>query len=225
MALPVYFGLEAFKTELGIDDTADDERFMRHLDAASRIVDRLCRRAPGDFSPQTATRTFDVSGEWSGRSMTTDGMVGYESQFLSSNLGPSARLFIPPLLEVTTLKTDEDADGTFEVTWTATTDYILYPLNTLPKREIQANLFTGSYRFPVGQQTVQIVGSWGEYSAVPYDIAEATLLLANRLRNRSKTPEGMMGDAERGFTNMNEIDPDVRSILVAGRYIDHRVFA
>lgn len=226
MSVPDYLELDDFKSEIGIDvsDTADDVKLMRTLSAASRTIDRLCRRMPGDFSPQTATRTFDIWGEWTGRNMSPEAVLSFETWYLGAKMAVDTQLFIPPLLSVTSLATDWDSDGTFETTW-ATTDYILYPLNSIPKRHVQVNLISGRYRFPVGQSVVQIVGSWGEYTTVPDDIAYATFLLANRLRNRAKSPEGMMGDTERGFTSLNQIDPDVRAILVGGGYVDYKVFA
>ena len=87
-------------------------------------------------------------------------------------------LWTPDLLSITTLKTDEDGDGTFENTLT-TDDYILYGigledrLNTYPKTEIVINYSLGDYgSFASGvQKGVQIAGVWGYgdgISATPY---------------------------------------------------------
>jgi hypothetical protein len=87
-------------------------------------------------------------------------------------------LWTPDLLSITTLKTDEDGDGTYENTFT-TDDYILYGvgledrLNTYPKTEIVINYSLGDYgSFASGvQKGVQIAGVWGYgdgISATPY---------------------------------------------------------
>ena len=86
-------------------------------------------------------------------------------------------LHVPDLLSITTLKTDEGNDGTFENTF-ATSDYYLYgvgledTINTVPKIRIEINP-TGDYgSFAAGyKNSVQIVGTWGYgdgISATPY---------------------------------------------------------
>ena len=96
-------------------------------------------------------------------------------------------LWIPDLLSVTTLKTDEDGDGTYENTYQVATepiDYYLYgvgledTLNTFPKIRIETNP-NGDYSgFATGvKKGVQIAGLWGYgdgISATPY-IVDTTL--------------------------------------------------
>lgn len=216
-----YTTLSALKDDLGIDpdDATHDTKLRRSITAASRFVDRYCRRpVPGDFAPQTLTRYFDVHEP--GRSFE---MPVPESALLWGN---PTNLWVPPLLSVTSLKTDVNYDGTFETTWTATTDYLLYPLNSLPKREIRVSIYTTRYRFPQGQRTVEIVGSWGEYTEVPADIEYATIRMAARYWNRSKSPEGVFGSGDMGgMIQLREIDPDVSAILRTGGYVDAQVLA
>ncbi len=90
-------------------------------------------------------------------------------------------LWIPDLLSVTTLKTDEDGDGTFENTFDGTAgtgDYILYgggledSLNLYPRTHIEINP-SGDYgSFANGvKRGVEIAGVWGYgdgTSATPY---------------------------------------------------------
>ena len=99
-------------------------------------------------------------------------------------------LWIPDLLSITTLKTDEDGDGTFENTYQVATepiDYYLYgvgledTLNTYPKIRIETSS-NGDYGgFATGcQKGVQIAGIWGYgdgISATPY-IVDTTLTAA-----------------------------------------------
>jgi hypothetical protein len=173
------------------DDTSWDDIIDRLIARASRMVDRYCGVQPGAFVQQAQTRTMDVLER--------------------------GRVFLPERLQsVTSVKTDEDGDGTYEITW-ATTDYRLYPLDGPPYNEIRVNAQMGDYVFPIGQATLQIIGNWGEAGATaPDDIIEATILLVNRLFNRRKTPEGIAGSAEGGFLKMGTMDPDVYAILRDG---------
>ncbi len=92
-------------------------------------------------------------------------------------------LWLPDLLSITTLKTDEDGDATFENTF-ADTDYLLYgtgledSLNTYPKTrlEINSNGDYGSFASGV-KKGVELAGVWGYgdgISATPY-IADTTI--------------------------------------------------
>ncbi len=96
-------------------------------------------------------------------------------------------LHIPDLLSITTLKTDEDGDGTFENTFqvaTAPVDYLLYgtgledSLNTFPKTKIMINPEGDYGSFANGvKKGVEIAGVWGYgdgISATPY-VADTTI--------------------------------------------------
>jgi len=95
-------------------------------------------------------------------------------------------LWIPDLLSITTLKTDEDGDGTFENTF-ATTDYILYgggledSLNLFPRTRIEISVDGDYSSFASGvKKGVQIAGVWGYgdgTSATPY-VTDTTLSAA-----------------------------------------------
>jgi len=79
-------------------------------------------------------------------------------------------LFVDDLLSVTTLKTDEDGDATFENTF-ASTDYILYPLNTYPKTKIELSADSDYGSFGYTKKGCEIDGVWGYgdgKSATPY---------------------------------------------------------
>ena len=95
-------------------------------------------------------------------------------------------LWLPDLLDITTLKTDEDGDATFENTF-VTTDYIKYghgledSLNTLPttRLEISHDSDYGSFASGV-KKGVEIAGLWGYgdgISATPY-VLDTTLTAA-----------------------------------------------
>lgn len=93
----------------------------------------------------------------------------------------AVRLWIPDLLSVTTLKTDEDGDGTFENTFDGTAgtgDYILYgggledSLNLYPRTHIEINPYGDYGSFASGvKRGVEIAGVWGYgdgTTATPY---------------------------------------------------------
>ena len=92
-------------------------------------------------------------------------------------------LWLPDLLSITTLKTDEGNDGTYENTY-ATTDYYLYgvgaedTLNTFPKIRLETNPEGDYNSFASGyKHGVEIVGIWGYgdgISATPY-ISDTTI--------------------------------------------------
>ncbi len=79
-------------------------------------------------------------------------------------------LTVPDLIAITTLKTDDDGDGTFETTW-ATSDYILSPFNadpttrtnprSTPYYEIIVDGNGNQNSFPTRIRSVEINGEWG----------------------------------------------------------------
>jgi len=89
----------------------------------------------------------------------------------------AVKLWIPDLLAITTLKTDEDGDATFENTL-ATTDYIKYgvgledSLNTFPCTRLEISEDSNYSSFASGvKKGVEIAGTWGYgdgISATPY---------------------------------------------------------
>ena len=192
-----YATLADYKVEIGETDAANDVRHATDLEDASRVIDALCRRPAGWFAAVTATtRTFDVP----------------------AGTGPS--LLVPPLWSITTLKTDEDGDRTFEVTWSAALDYRLYPLDGPPYSEIRIDDVNGRYSWPGGDARVQIVGAWGETEAgAPLPIQRATKLLASRYRSRPNTPEGIAAGGE-NMMALGAADPDIIAILRDGGYIN-----
>jgi uncharacterized UPF0146 family protein len=91
-------------------------------------------------------------------------------------------LWIPDLLSITSIKTDDDNDGTFENTWT-TDDYFTYgvgledTINTYPitRLEINPNGDYGSFNSGV-KKGVQIIGTWGygDNTSTPYVVTSVT---------------------------------------------------
>ena len=136
-----YADLSTIKSSgvLNISGTSLDARLLALLEDVSRWIDNYCNR---HFYVLEATRRFD-------------GVGGKE-------------LAVPDLISVSTLKTDEDQDRVFEMTW-ASSDYLLYPLNAQPQQpwgrpytRVLVDTEAGSkLAFPGGKSTVEISGKWG----------------------------------------------------------------
>lgn len=59
---------------------------------------------------------------------------------------------------------------------------------------------------------VRVTAQWG-WPAVPARVKEATLLQANRLYARRKSPQGVVGTAEWGEVRLSKLDADVQSLV------------
>ena len=138
----LYGDLTKLKDASLLDDPAggsgSDTELFQLLLAVSVAVDNHCNR---HFYPLTATRTFDGTAD--------------------------VVLPVADLLSVTTLKADDDDDGTFETEW-ASTDYQLLPLNADPTQHwgrphhALRTLARGTKQaFARGQARYQIAGVWG----------------------------------------------------------------
>jgi len=183
-----YTTLDEVKAILRITDNVDDALLETCVEAASRQIDTHCERV---FTPTTATRVFTPS----------------DSYLVS----------IDDLSTLTSLKTSSAADGTFDITWTAT-DYQLEPLNGLtgsiysPYTRIRA---IGDYLFPVvnDEATVQIEGVFGYGTSVPVDVKQACNLIAVRQFKRYDSPLGVAGFGDIGIVRVSRVDPDIEALL------------
>lgn len=152
----LYCTPEALKSRTGISDSLDDREILAACEGVSRWIDDHYTT----FARRTATMTFEPCGPYS--------------------------LSIPDMVSVTTLKTDEDGDGVFETTWSAS-DYELQPVNAAV--QIQPKPYTaiaavGSKTFPqfargggTRRHRVQIVGVYG-WPSIPAPVAQAAAILA-----------------------------------------------
>lgn len=141
----LYATLDELKSLLDIEDAENDSSLMRILKAASRQIEK----------PKLTGRYFYC---WEGTKYFDGG---------------GSKLWLPAdILSITTLKLDEDGDGTYEATL-ATTDYHLYPLNEYPKIKLEINS-NGDYGgFASGiLKGIEIAGVFGYgngLSATPYE--------------------------------------------------------
>jgi hypothetical protein len=152
----LYCTPEQLKSGTGLTDNNDDREILDACRSVSRWIDGHCNRV---FARRSLTWLVDPCGHYS--------------------------IKTPDLVSVTTLKTDNDADGTFEVTWT-TSDYELQPVNAAI--EVEPQPYTsiaaiGSYLFPIRTSRqgrpprAQIVGVFG-WPSLPPGVTTAAGLLA-----------------------------------------------
>lgn len=183
-----YCTLNEVKAALRITDNTDDTLLENAIEGASRRIDGYCGRR---FYQQNATLS----------------LYAIDSYTLPTQ---------DDLYSVTTLKTDDDGDGSFETTWTTGVDYQVEPLDAVitgqPIRTITA---IGGKTFPLfslpALPSAQIVGVWG-WSSIPDDVREACVLLAMRGFARYNAALGVVGFADMAI-QVRAIDPDVRDFL------------
>jgi len=140
-----YADLTTLKSEAYANQvkTTNDTYLRKLLEDASRLIDKFCMR---HFYCWEGKRYFDGAG---------------------------SRLYLSDdLLSVTTLKSDPGADGTFENSYTANTDYLLYPLNGYPKTRIDIG-YAAAYsdfaaEIPRGVEIDGVFGYGDGNSATPY---------------------------------------------------------
>lgn len=154
-----YVGVDTFKARLGIpvEELRHDVELRAILESVARQFDEHVGRT---FRVYTATRYYTP---WDSRRVLLDA----------------------DLLTVTTLKTDEDGDRIYEVTW-ATTDYDLRPDNAaVDKRPYWELAITpdGNYSFPRIARGVQLVGKWGWCE----ELVTATTVLAAAVSSTTAT--------------------------------------
>jgi len=185
-----YVALSELKSALGITSSTDDAFLNLAIGAAETAINDLC-----------------------GRKFTADGSASARTY--------RAQPYICVTDDVSTLtglvvKTDTNADGTFDTTW-ASTDIQVEPLNNLVKGRSVNNLrAVGDYLFPVygdGLASVEVTAKWG-WPAVPDPIEQATLMMASRLYGRKASPMGVIGVGDFGPVRISRSDPDVAHMLM-----------
>jgi hypothetical protein len=132
-----YVTRDEIKTRLNITDNPANATLKLILEAVAQEIDDWVYRS---FQPKTATRYYTAT----------------KGNFL----------VVKDLLTVTTLKTDDDGDRTYENTW-ATTDYDLLPFNASADLDPYTEIVLapdGTLNFPTGAKGVEIAGSWGYFN-------------------------------------------------------------
>lgn len=188
------------KLAFGATNTASDTQLEQIIEASSRWVDRYCNRR---FYGAAETRYYTADD-------------GYEIQ-------------IDDLTSISALKTDDNGDGTFETTWSATDYNLKYgsnynaALDAKPYTQIETSELSGR-EFPRHiRKGVLVQGVFGYVAGTtaatscPDPIHDATLLLSERIYKRKDAPLGVAGPLALGqqpvrITSMSA-DPDIRDML------------
>jgi hypothetical protein len=169
-----YATLAEFKAAVGITDSTDDAALQSVLDATDTLIDLYCDRKTG-FGTASETRYYTAED--------------YEY------------VLTDDLVSVTTLQTDDDANGTYETTWTSGTDYVLAPRNAaldgFPYTEIDTSV-TWPRNFPKDVYIgVKVVGVFG-FPSVPAAVKQAEIIQAGAVWNSRTAPFGVIGSADLG---------------------------
>ena len=187
-----YCTLAQIKARLEISDFQDDSILESVVQGVSRSIDAM-----------TGRRFF---------STTADETRYYTAEF-------SDVLYVDDLLSITTLKTDDDGDRTYEDTWAAT-DYDLLPENAAAQSKPYTLLAVspdGDYSFPVGvRKGVKLTGTWG-WPAVPSKIKRACVLRAAWLYARKGAPLGVAGSSDMGILRVGRWDSDYERLIAEFR--------
>jgi hypothetical protein len=130
-----------------------------------------------------------------------------------------------------TLRTQTNADGNFDVTWSPS-DWQLEPVNgildglTVPYTRIRA---VGDYLFPTlnanfgSEALVQLTAVYG-WPSVPEPITQAVIIQASRIFKRYDSPLGVAGFGDLGAIRVTRaLDPDVAQLVEPYRRM--RMFA
>lgn len=188
-----YVEFEELKTTLSLSGLSfADVDVKTALSSASRAIDQLCDRRFYADSDANQVRYYTPE-------------LAYE-------------LEVDDIVTVTSLKTDDAGDGTFENTWTLNVDYVREPLNAAADGEPWTKLCvhpSGSYLFPTAfPRSVELTGKFG-WAAVPAPIRQATTILTHRLLKRAReVPFGVSGlGLDGSVVRIMSQDPDVLTLV------------
>ena len=153
----------------------------------------------------------------------------YTGRTFAADPAPTVRIYeadspsyldVDPITSTTGLvvRTDDNADGVFETTWTLNTDYRLEPVNALVEGIAWTRLRgLGTRLFPrhVYRPGVEVTARFGWPGDVPAAVKQAVLLQASRLFLRRGAPFGVAGSPDMGseVRLLAKLDPDVEALV------------
>jgi hypothetical protein len=188
-----YITLAGLKTYLKIDDAVEDTLLEQIIESASRSIDRI------------ANRRFYLDSTASARTYRPIGNL----RVITDDIGSTSGLI---------LKTDPDANGNYQTTFTLNTDYIVEPTNALAKnRPVNYLTIVGptAMSLPVNYwPQVQVTARWG-WPSVPDDIEQATYILSADLYKRKDSIGGVLGLSELGAIRMSPLGRDIAAMVRA----------
>lgn len=184
-----YASLSELKEYASITSDANSLRLLDALDAASRGIERVTYRQ--------YNRNASVSARSISAFQTMSPGLVYVDDF-ATDVG-------------LIVATDEDADGAYEITWSAA-DYQLEPLDTVvdgvpgwPYTRIRAVGISGR-KFPrttSGRAVVKVTADWG-WLEVPGPVKSACLIVAQEIYKMKDAPFGVAGFGEYGQLRVRE---------------------
>lgn len=191
-----YCTVAELRAQLGIDDSVDDDTLSLAVDTASQHVDNWCGRS------------FDVPSGVTVVSLPADHPRVLRLPF---DLADTTSLVV---------ETDDNADGTFETTWTIGTDFIVGPTSrnwngdTIPYATLTA-VDGKVWPYGTARHAVRVTGRLG-WLAVPSPVKFATLLLAKDLWKTKDTFGGVAGFGDLGALRIRQ-DPTIAMLLAKYR--------
>ena len=190
-----YITLANLKTYLKIDDSVDDVLLEKIIESASRSIDRIANRR-FYLDAAASTRTYRPIGNL--RVQTDD-------------FGTTTGLVV---------KTDSNATGVYQTTFTLNQDYIVEPTNALALgRPFTTITIVGptAFSLPVNYwPQVEVTAKWG-WPSIPDDVVEATYILSADLYKRRDSVGGVLGLSELGAIRMSPLGRDIAAMVRAYR--------
>lgn len=184
-----YASLAQVKAALRIPtaDVIDDTILELAVESASRMIDSECDR---NFFSVNATRDYTPNDSLT---VNTD-----------------------DLTTITSVKLDDQGDGTFLITLAAT-DYQREPLN----QRVSGNAYPtyrlrmiGDYLIPIwGEQaTVRVTGTFG-FTPIPTQVVQACIIQSVRIFKRLDSPLGLTWGVDGMGMRVGKVDPDVAQLI------------
>ena len=190
-----YVTLAELRAWTGVDDSLDDDLLASALTAAELAVEAWCGRKFTQDAGVTAARMRPEAYDWL-----------YLPAFRPGGTCTADISTLTGLI----VKTDDNDDGTYEITWTITTDFEVEPFDGPPFNRIIA---VGNRWFPMGlrRPAVQVTARWG-WASVPEPVHTATLILAGEYAKLKDAPFGVAGFGEFGVVRIRQ-NPKVAELL------------
>lgn len=198
--------VQELRSQINKSSTLSDIDLTILLTAAENTINRFCNRPDGFLADSTASaRLYAGSGK--------------------------DHLAIDETPEITAVGAKEAVGDSTFTAW-AVTDWIAYSgsrrfpnFNDVPYTGLLVNpngdysyFFEGSIQgFPM----VQITAKWGAYTTIPAELKEASIMQAARWFKRLESAMAdTLASGELGTLLYRQaLDPDIKQILVGGRYV------
>lgn len=186
-----YTTLPEMKGYVTVEDDEENAELELAIGSASRLIDDHCNRR-FYLDASTSARTYLLAARSAPSVIDLCGNMWHD--------------FDPATVPV--VKSDDDGDGTFETTWTVTTDYQLEPLNHAEMEaepQNQIRLCGSRFLRPAvfGRPQLQVTAKWG-WPAIPISVKQACQIVARDIYKSKDAPFGIAGMSDVGPYRINE---------------------